>query len=100
MLFGWGLFNVVEGVVDHHLLGIHHVREGANQTAWDLGFLALGVALLVGGWLLTRNRERDVARERVVGSGYVDEDADAPLTSGASDGAAAERPRTTARSTH
>lgn len=49
MLVGWGLFNLLEGVVNHHLLGIHHVREGANQTACDLGFLVLGAALLVGG---------------------------------------------------
>lgn len=52
MLVGWGLFNLVEGVVDHHLLTIHHVREGANQTAWDLAFLAFGALLVVVGWLL------------------------------------------------
>ncbi len=80
MLFGWGLFNVIEGIVDHHLLGIHHVREGANQTAWDLAFLALGAALLIGGWLMTRNREGRVARDRVAGGGYVREDADARMS--------------------
>ena len=38
LLVGWGLFNLVEGVVDHHILAIHHVREGPeiNETAWDL----------------------------------------------------------------
>lgn len=30
MLFGWGLFNVVEGVIDHHLLGLHHVVSGSG----------------------------------------------------------------------
>jgi len=62
MLLGWGLFNVVEGVVDHHVLTLHHVREGANvnETAWDLGFLAFGVTLVVVGWLLARS---DDARE-------------------------------------
>jgi uncharacterized membrane protein len=48
-LVGWGLFNLVEGIVDHHLLGIHHVREGEHETAWDLAFLALGALLVVGG---------------------------------------------------
>jgi uncharacterized membrane protein len=59
LLVGWGLFNVVEGIVDHHILGIHHVREGANvtETAWDLGFLAFGVLLIVSGWLLARSDE-------------------------------------------
>ncbi|HEX8582078.1 MAG TPA: DUF2243 domain-containing protein, partial [Acidimicrobiales bacterium] len=31
-LVGWGLFDLVEGVVDHHLLGLHHVREGVPNT--------------------------------------------------------------------
>jgi uncharacterized membrane protein len=57
-LAGWGLFNLVEGVVDHHLLGIHHVRAGENALAWDLGFLALGALLLVGGWSLARSSTR------------------------------------------
>jgi uncharacterized membrane protein len=59
MLIGWGLFNLVEGVVDHHLLGIHHVRQGPNQLAWDLGFLAWGAVMLVGGWMLTRTQPRE-----------------------------------------
>lgn len=24
-VLGWGLFNVVEEIIDHHLLGVHHV---------------------------------------------------------------------------
>ena len=58
MLLGWGIFNVVEGLVDHHLIGIHHVRETGNQTAWDLAFLAFGALLAGGGWLLTRADRR------------------------------------------
>ena len=27
MTFGWGLFNLVEGIIDHHVLEIHHVRD-------------------------------------------------------------------------
>ncbi len=54
VLVGWGVFNLVEGLVDHHLLGIHHVRSGPHQQAWDLAFLALGALLVAGGWLLQR----------------------------------------------
>jgi uncharacterized membrane protein len=63
MLVGWGLFNVVEGLVDHQLLGIHHVREGAgvDETAWDLAFLAFGALLVVGGRLLARSAESGVS---------------------------------------
>ncbi|WBB78716.1 DUF2243 domain-containing protein [Micromonospora sp. WMMD882] len=63
VLVGWGSFNLVEGVVDHHLLGIHHVHGGPYQLWWDLGFLALGAALVAGGWLLQRGgRAVDPAR--------------------------------------
>jgi uncharacterized membrane protein len=53
VLVGWGLFNLVEGVVDHHLLGVHHVRDDVGSPlVWDLGFLAFGALLVVCGWLL------------------------------------------------
>ena len=56
MLVGWGLFNLVEGIVDHHILTIHHVREGADdQWAYDLGFLAFGALLVLGGWVLAQS---------------------------------------------
>ncbi|MFI9245288.1 DUF2243 domain-containing protein [Streptomyces sp. NPDC053086] len=54
ILAGWGLFNLVEGVLDHHILGIHHVHGGPYQLWWDLGFLVLGALLLAGGGLLRR----------------------------------------------
>ncbi|WP_244871155.1 DUF2243 domain-containing protein [Catellatospora sp. IY07-71] len=54
ILVGWGLFNLVEGVVDHHVLGIHHVRAGPDRLWWDLGFLAIGGLLVIGGLLLQR----------------------------------------------
>src|SRR5437868_5912315 len=31
LALGWGLFNLVEGIIDHHLLGIHHVKPGPDQ---------------------------------------------------------------------
>src|SRR5215207_9190778 len=55
LLVGWGAFNVVEGLVDHQLLGIHHVRDDlGGPLGWDLAFLAFGVALVAVGWGLTR----------------------------------------------
>jgi uncharacterized membrane protein len=58
LLGGWGLFNLVEGVVDHHLLGIHHVRSGEFQLLYDLAFLALGALLVAAGWGLYRAGSR------------------------------------------
>ncbi|MFD6425645.1 DUF2243 domain-containing protein [Streptomyces sp. NPDC060198] len=54
VLAGWGLFNLVEGLLDHQILGIHHVHDGPHRIWWDLGFLALGAVLLVAGYLLRR----------------------------------------------
>jgi uncharacterized membrane protein len=60
LLLGWGLFNVVEGLIDHHLLGLHHVREyAADKMAWDLAFLGLGALLLLSGWALVRAGHHD-----------------------------------------
>ena len=59
LLMGWGIFNVVEGIVDHHLLGIHHVLDslppGPARLTLDLAFLALGVALILVGNNLVRS---------------------------------------------
>ena len=60
---GWGLFNLVEGIIDHHILGIHHVRSGPNQIVWDLAFLALGAVLVVTGWILVRSGKRKPVTE-------------------------------------
>jgi uncharacterized membrane protein len=54
VLAGWGAFNLVEGIVDHHILTIHHVKAGEHQLVFDLGFLGLGAALVAAGYLLTR----------------------------------------------
>ncbi len=64
LLAGWGTFNVVEGIVDHHLLGLHHVKEdSANRLAWDLGFLAWGAVMLAGGLVLMRIGNRQTGSE-------------------------------------
>jgi uncharacterized membrane protein len=52
---GWGLFNLVEGVIDHQLLGLHHVHPGAQQLAWDVGFLTFGAILIGAGALAIRS---------------------------------------------
>jgi uncharacterized membrane protein len=54
LLLGWGLFNFIEGLIDHQLLGIHHVHPGQDQLAWDLGFLALGLLQAGSGAALIR----------------------------------------------
>lgn len=61
LVFGWGLFNLIEGLIDHQLLGIHHVYEYAdNKLPWDLTFLMVGgIVFLLFGWMLIRSGQND-----------------------------------------
>jgi uncharacterized membrane protein len=54
LLIGWGAFNCIEGLLDHQLLELHHVKPGPGQIAWDIGFLAWGAAMLAFGTGLLR----------------------------------------------
>ncbi|HEU4628163.1 MAG TPA: DUF2243 domain-containing protein [Gemmatimonadaceae bacterium] len=56
LLLGWGVFNLVEGLVDHHLLDIHHVRDlPTHVPLYDWLFLGIGgVGLIALGGLLSR----------------------------------------------
>ncbi|CAA9486745.1 MAG: hypothetical protein AVDCRST_MAG85-991 [uncultured Solirubrobacteraceae bacterium] len=56
LIAGWGVFNLVEGLIDHQILGIHHVRDDlGGPLSWDVGFLAFGALLTAAGLLLSRD---------------------------------------------
>jgi uncharacterized membrane protein len=62
LLVGWGVFNVVEGLIDHQLLGLHHVRDDLGAPiGWALGFLGFGAPLVLAGLGLARSPERRLA---------------------------------------
>ena len=54
LLVGWGLFNFVEGSVDHEILQVHHVYQNGNHVLWDVVFLASGPVLMALGAALIR----------------------------------------------
>ena len=54
LLTGWGIFNLVEGVLDHYVLGIHHVVERLGVSAYDGAFIGSGILFLLAGWTLMR----------------------------------------------
>jgi uncharacterized membrane protein len=64
---GWGLFNLAEGLIDHQLLGVHHVHHVRDDLggplSWDIGFLLFGAALVVGGWALLRRGAKHLGRQ-------------------------------------
>ncbi len=68
MLLGFGLFNVVEGLINHQLLGIHHVNETVPRQQWiywDIGFLIWGALMILVGWWLLRAGARETAPQPV-----------------------------------
>lgn len=69
MLIGFGVFNCVEGLIDHQMLGIHHVNETVPETSriyWDIGFLIWGAAMIVAGWLLVRAGKKEERAQQTV----------------------------------
>jgi uncharacterized membrane protein len=58
LILGWGLFNLSEGLIDHHLLGLHHVRDLPRHVpVYDWLFLLIGGAgfIVLGRWLYHRH---------------------------------------------
>jgi uncharacterized membrane protein len=71
MLIGWGIFNLAEGLVNHQILGVHHLRDDLGAPlSWDVGFLVTGGLLVLIGWMVQRSgaralelHHRDAGRE-------------------------------------
>jgi uncharacterized membrane protein len=56
ILAGSGLFNFFEGLINHQILGLHHVLPGSpHEFLFDMLYLANGALFfLVGAWLIRR----------------------------------------------
>jgi uncharacterized membrane protein len=71
MLIGWGIFNLAEGLVNHQILGVHHLHDDLGAPlSWDVGFLVTGGLLVLIGWMVQRSgaraleqHHRDAGRE-------------------------------------
>ncbi|GAB4452535.1 MAG: DUF2243 domain-containing protein [Armatimonadaceae bacterium] len=59
LLQGWGIFNVVEGIIDHHILHVHHVVERFGVSVYDFLFLFSGAVLIGVGQMLIRKGGSD-----------------------------------------
>jgi uncharacterized membrane protein len=61
LLMGWGIFNLVEGLIDHHLLQVHHVVERLGLSVYDYVFLLSGVVFILVGMRLIRQDGKKLA---------------------------------------
>jgi uncharacterized membrane protein len=59
LLLGWGLFNIVEGVVDHQILKLHNVIElAANHDIANFSFLGVSVVMIIIGYALINSENK------------------------------------------
>ncbi len=61
LFLGWGLFNLIEGIIDHYLLNLHHVYEAQGQSIYDLLFLISGVIFIAAGLMAIRTQRNVTA---------------------------------------
>lgn len=55
LVAGWGLFNILDAVVNHYLLGLHHVRENTEQQwAYEVAYVVFSAVLVGVGYSLLR----------------------------------------------
>jgi uncharacterized membrane protein len=67
LILGWGWFNLLEGIINHHFLRLHHVHDLPEYLpAYDWLFLMVGgVGFIALGMLLSRKKaERTLAERR------------------------------------
>jgi uncharacterized membrane protein len=53
LLLGWGFFNIIEGILNHHIFKFHSVKDfDLNPQIWNLSFLFFSILLIVLGYFL------------------------------------------------
>jgi LPXTG-motif cell wall-anchored protein len=57
LIAGWGLFNIIEGTINHHMLHLHNVREAGGTDFWNYAFLGVSVIMIIIGYLLLRRKK-------------------------------------------
>ncbi len=73
LTLGWGLFNFIEGGINHHILGLHHVVERLGLSVFDWLFLASGAVLIAVGWLaIQADAKHHAAASRAGNSSHPD----------------------------
>ena len=59
LLLGWGLFNIIEGIIDHHLLKLHNVIElSPNHDTGNFIFLGVSIVMIIVGYGLANSRSK------------------------------------------
>lgn len=68
LIMGWGLFNMVEGTINHILLGVHHLVEKApieEKLFWDMLFIGSGIIMIGIGRIMVSRGKREFFSEEI-----------------------------------
>jgi uncharacterized membrane protein len=52
VFIGVGIFHIFDSIMNHWILRIHHIREGQDELAYDIGFFVIGLVLLGIGYVV------------------------------------------------
>lgn len=76
LLLGWGVFNIVEGLINHQILKLHNVVElSPNHDIGNFIFLGISVVMLIAGFIIVNSRNKgryqstDNGHQNEIGSG-------------------------------
>lgn len=61
-LCGFGTFNLIEGLLNHHIFQLHHVIQRAlppYQGYWDIAFLGSGIIFIIIGVYIIKKPLKD-----------------------------------------
>jgi uncharacterized membrane protein len=61
---GWGIFNTVEGIIDHFIFGIHHVVERLGTSMYDYLFLMSGIVFMIVSFLLISSAKEEQSKNK------------------------------------
>lgn len=56
-LMGMGSFQSYDGIINHKILKMHQIRYVDNVLTYDVVWMIVGISMIIGGYLLSRNRK-------------------------------------------
>lgn len=62
-IMGWGIFNLIEGLIDHIVMDVHHVMQTLGRSLYDYAFLAFGLCLILLGYYIIRSSRKQHLEE-------------------------------------
>lgn len=61
LIFGWGLFNLIDSVANHYIFAFHNLKENSeNPQLWNHGFTLLAILMMLIGWQIILKGKKEI----------------------------------------